>query len=109
MKLIAESVQANICLTCSLLRMLGNKEMVYRHCISTCFTACHKTFQVQEDGLKLNGKHNLLVYAGDILGGKRRYYRKKHKILIIANKEIRLEVTADKTKYMVMCRDQNAG
>ena len=27
----------------------------------------------------------------------------------MASKEIRLEVNADKTKYMVMSRDQNAG
>jgi len=29
--------------------------------------------------------------------------------LIVANKEIGLEVNADKTKYMVMSQDQNAG
>jgi len=29
--------------------------------------------------------------------------------LIVANRQIRLEVNADKTKYMVMSRDQNAG
>ena len=36
-----------------------------------------------------------MVYADvdNILGGKRTYYREEHKILIIANKEIRLEVT----------------
>ena len=30
------------------------------------------------------------------------YYREEHKILIIANKEIRLEATADKTTHMAM-------
>ena len=29
--------------------------------------------------------------------------------MVIANKEIGLEMNADKTKYMVMSRDQNAG
>ena len=29
--------------------------------------------------------------------------------LIVATKEIGLEVKADKTKYMIMSRDQNAG
>lgn len=29
--------------------------------------------------------------------------------IVIANKEIGLEVNAEITRYMVMCRDQNAG
>ena len=29
--------------------------------------------------------------------------------LVVATKEIGLEVNADETKYMIMCRDQNAG
>jgi hypothetical protein len=29
--------------------------------------------------------------------------------IVVASKEIRLEVNADKTKYLVMSRDQNAG
>jgi hypothetical protein len=37
--------------------------------------------------------------------GKRRYAR----ILVVASKEIRLEVNADKTNYIVMSRDQKAG
>jgi hypothetical protein len=35
--------------------------------------------------------------------------RKKTEALLIASKEIGLEVNAEKTKYMVMSRDQNAG
>jgi hypothetical protein len=36
------------------------------------------------------------------------YCKEKHRSLIIARKEIGLEVNAQKTKYMVMSRDQKA-
>ena len=61
--------------------------------------------------MKLNGTHQLLVYADDvnIFGGSVHTVKEKTEALIVASKEIRLEVNADKTKYMVMSRDQNAG
>jgi len=61
--------------------------------------------------LKLNGTHQLLVYADDvnILGGSVHTVKKNAEALIVASKEVGLEVNADKTKYMVMSRDQNAG
>ena len=67
--------------------------------------------QVNQDGLKLNDTHQLLVYAGDvnILGGNVRTIKKNTEILVLARKETGLEVNVDKTKYMVMSRDQNAG
>ena len=36
-------------------------------------------------------------------------YRKNTEILVEAGREIGLEVNADKTKYIIMSRDQNAG
>ena len=36
-------------------------------------------------------------------------FRKMQKTLVGATKEIGLEVNADKTKYMIMSRDHNAG
>jgi len=61
--------------------------------------------------LILNGTHKLLVYADDvnILGGSIHTVKENAEALIVASKEIGLEVFADKTKYMVMSRDQNAG
>jgi hypothetical protein len=61
--------------------------------------------------LKLNGTHQLLAYADDvnILGGSVRIVKENAVALIVASKEIGLEVNADKTKYMAMSRDQNAG
>jgi hypothetical protein len=67
--------------------------------------------QTNQKGLKLNGTHQLLVYAVDvnILGGSIHTVRKNTEALLIASKQIVLEVNAEKTKYMVMSRDQNAG
>ena len=67
--------------------------------------------QVYQDGLKLNGTHQLLVYADDvnILRGSVDTIKEKAEAFIVASKENGLEVNAYKTKYMVMSRDQNTG
>jgi len=76
--------------------------------------ACYHSVQnllVGLDGLKLNGTHQLLAYADDvnILGGTIHTLKENAEALVAATREIELEVGADKTKYMVMIRDQNAG
>jgi len=50
--------------------------------------------QVNQDGLKLNGAHQLLVYADDVnmLGGSVRTVKENAAALIVASKEIGLEV-----------------
>ena len=60
--------------------------------------------QVNQDGLKLSGTHQLLVYADDVnvLGGSVRTIKENSEGLAVASKETGLEVNADKTKYMVM-------
>jgi hypothetical protein len=67
--------------------------------------------QVNQDGLKLNGTYQLVAYADDvnILGGRVHAVKKNTEALVVATKEIGLEGNADRTKYMVMSRDQNAG
>jgi len=69
-----------------------------------------RRIQVNRDRLKLNGTHQLLVYADDvnILGGSVRTVKKNTEALVVASKETGLEVNADKTKYMFMSRDQKA-
>ena len=60
--------------------------------------------------MKLNGTHQLLAYADDvnILGGSV-YAIKSAGASVVASKLIGLDVHADKTKYMVMSRDKDAG
>jgi hypothetical protein len=45
----------------------------------------------------------------NILGERVHTVKENAKALVVAAKEVGLEVNADKTKYMVMSRDQNAG
>ena len=63
--------------------------------------------QANQDGLKLNGTHQLLACANDvnILGGSIQMLKENAEALVAATREIGLEVNADKTKYMVMCED----
>ena len=55
--------------------------------------------------------HQLLAYADDVnvLGGNIHTVKENSEALVAASREIGLVVSADKTKYMVMSRDQNAG
>jgi len=66
--------------------------------------------QVNQDGLKLNGTHQILAYTDDvnILGGSIYTLKENAEALVAATREIGLEVSADETKYTVMSRDQNA-
>ena len=59
--------------------------------------------QVNQDGLKLKGTHQRLVSADDvnILGGSVHTIKENAEALIVASKEIGLEVNVDKSRYMV--------
>jgi hypothetical protein len=70
--------------------------------------------KVQEDhgGLKLNGTHQLLAYANhvNLLGDDILVYTTENiKTLIYASKEAGLEMNVEKTKYMLLSRQQNVG
>jgi hypothetical protein len=70
--------------------------------------------KINQDGLKLNGIHQLLVCADDVYIYKyvaEAYMlrmKKDAETLVVDSQESGLEVNADKTKYMVMSRDQYA-
>jgi hypothetical protein len=60
-------------------------------------------------GLKLNGTHQLLAYADDLklLRNNINTINKNTQTVIDASKEVGLEVNVEKTKYMLVSRDQN--
>jgi hypothetical protein len=68
--------------------------------------------KVQENqvGLKLNGTNQLLAYADyvNLLGDNIDTIEKNTETLIDASKEVGLEINVEKTKYMLLSRDQNA-
>jgi len=61
--------------------------------------------------LKLNGTHQLLVYADDdnVLGGSVHTPKENAEASVVGSKELGLEENSDKTNYMVMSRDENEG
>ena len=61
--------------------------------------------------MKLNGVHQLLVHADDVyvLGGSVRSMKTSTDGSVGAGEENGLEVNVDKTNYVIMSRDQNAG
>jgi hypothetical protein len=67
--------------------------------------------QKNQEGLKLNGAHQLLAYADDdnILGENIDTMQKNKDALLDASKEDGLEVNPEKTMYMLMSRYQKVG
>jgi len=59
--------------------------------------------QVNKNGLKLNGTHQILVYVDDvnIIGGSVQNIKNNAEGLGVASKNAGVEVKADKTKHMV--------
>jgi hypothetical protein len=60
--------------------------------------------------LKLNGTNQHLLYADcvNIVGESVHNVKENEEALLVASKETGLDVNADKTKYMVLSRDQKA-
>jgi hypothetical protein len=60
--------------------------------------------QEKQEGLKLNGTHQLLAYADNVnnLGENIDTIQKNTEALLDAGKEVGLEVNSEKTKYMLM-------
>jgi hypothetical protein len=61
--------------------------------------------------LKLNGTDQLLFYADDVnlLGESISTIKENAETLLSGSEEICIEINAEKTKYVVMSHEQNAG
>jgi hypothetical protein len=70
-----------------------------------------RNVQESQVGLKLNGTHQFLASADDVnlLGDNIDIINKNTETLTDASKEVGLEVNVEKTKYMFVSGDQNAG
>jgi hypothetical protein len=61
--------------------------------------------------LELNGTHELLIYVDDnnLLGDSINTIKENTETLLEISRAIGLEVNAEKTKYMIMCRHPKSG
>jgi sorting nexin-29 len=70
-----------------------------------------RSVQENQEGLILNGTHQLLAYADDIniVGENIDTIQRNTKALLDVSKEVGLEVNPEKTRYMIVSRCQKAG
>ena len=72
-------------------------EMFYRYCFQHFSEYPIRTVQANQDGLKLNGKHRVLVCTDNIniLGGSLRTVKVNAETSVLSSQEFGLEVNGD--------------
>jgi len=101
-------VGKHLCHVCPIRNNLKQGDAVWPLLFNFVLQCAMRGVQVNQEGLKLNGTYQLVVYV-KILGGNVCNIEKNTEALVLASKEIGLEVNADKSKYMVISHDQNEG
>jgi len=86
---------------------LEKQSITYCECVFVAFCALEhaiRRVQVSQNGLKLSGTHQLLIYMLMLiyLGGSIHTIQKNTEALVVAGKETELGVNADRTKYMMI-------
>ena len=93
--------------------MVWNKRRFIAITFQFSFTLCHLVGSSKQEWLQIKWYTSILVYADDVnkLGGSviTTSIKDNRESFVAASKETGLEVNADKTKYMVISRDQNSG
>ena len=100
MKPTAESGSGSICLMFSITNDLKEGDALSPLLFNFVLEYAIRMVQVSQNCLKLNGTHQVLVYADDFNLWDRRIHtiKKNTEALLVGSKEIGLEVNADKTK-----------
>jgi hypothetical protein len=85
--------------------------MIYRHFLSFCLDYAIRKIRENEEGIEMNVIHQPLVYADDIniLSELINTKKKTAEALLLASKEVGLQVNTEETKYMVISLHHNAG
>jgi hypothetical protein len=85
--------------------MVWNKELLL---FNFALEYAVKRVQVNQDGLRLNGTHQLPVSTDNVnmVGWRVHTIKENAEALIVATKEIGLEVNADESKYTGMLENR---
>jgi hypothetical protein len=83
---------------------LKHRDVLSQLLFNFAFAYVINIVQANQDGIKLNGTHQLLVYADavNILGKSAHTIKKNRRSLRVTSKEMGLEVNADRIKNVVM-------
>jgi hypothetical protein len=74
-----------------------------------CFRVFHKEGSSKPGWLENKWCASAFGYYANILDISIHSVKKNTEVLVVASKEIKLEINSDKSKYIFMSRDQNAG